>query len=192
MPSEEAKADEQITYTDPVRLFKREYREGSDGSRWSRKLGSDGCWGDWEPRDSEPRGQPNEPPPVSLMLVREKQVVGPYHWSLAVLPDGKPPTHIYQVTGDAEHMYYSHSLDAPDNIFTSDAYYDSYDLGSLDSDGLELLHQVVDRQPPPQAENRALVTENCQGWTMRVIRELRTIVSADKVAMVEKLMEPLP
>ncbi|KAI1424736.1 hypothetical protein F5Y12DRAFT_750747 [Xylaria sp. FL1777] len=183
--------NQHITYSDPVRLFKREYRDGSDGSRWSRRLRSDGSWGDWEPRDAEIQGPSEEPPPVSLMLVREKQVVGPYHWSLAVVPDGKPPTRIYQVTGDAEQMYYSHSLDAPDNVFASDTYFDSYDLGLLDSDGLALLDQVVGRQLPPCAENRASVTENCQGWTMRVIKELRTIVSVDRVTMAEKLMEPL-
>ncbi|KAI3336221.1 hypothetical protein F4824DRAFT_509983 [Ustulina deusta] len=188
----EPKADQHITYTDPVRLFKRESREGSDGSRWSRKLGSDGSWGDWGPLDSELQGLLEELHLVFLMLVRGKQIVGAYYWSLAVVPDGKPPTCIYQVTNDPEHMYYSHCLDAPDDVFASDIYIDSYDIGHLNDDSLALLDQVVSRQLPLRADNRALVTENCQGWTMRVIKEPRTVVSADSMAMAEILMEPLP
>ncbi len=102
------------------------------------------------------------------------------------------PTTSYQVTGDAEHMYYLHGLDAPDADFASDSYFDSYDIGHLNDDSLALLDQVVSRQLPLRVDNRALVTGNCQGWTMRVIKELRTVVSADSVAMAEILMEPLP
>ena len=54
-----------------------------------------------------------------------------------------------------------------------------------------IIDQVANTEPAPWAENQAAVTENCQGWTIRVLRRLhaRGVVTKSGVDEMEALME---
>jgi hypothetical protein len=55
----------------------------------------------------------------------------------------------------------------------------------------KLVKWAAEQEPPPQAENRKSVTENCQGWTVRVIARLvkEKIVMAQKLEVAKSLMQ---
>jgi hypothetical protein len=116
------------------------------------------------------------------------------HWSLiASHPDGgRGP--VWQVKGDATHMEYK-PVPAPGvNIFSSGSFTDSYILtGSLTSADIETIDEIARTEQPPRAANMHEVTENCQGWTVRVIKKVaaKGLIPQDKVAQAEALMEPV-
>lgn len=55
------------------------------------------------------------------------------------------------------------------------------------------VEEVVGTEPPPRAESRAEVKEDCQGWVMRVLRRLAAegIVEEAKVDRLREQMDPL-
>ncbi|KAI1122301.1 hypothetical protein F5Y10DRAFT_254341 [Nemania abortiva] len=181
---------QEITYSNPIRSGSREYRESSDGRQWCRRI-RNGIWGEWELYTPEQPPQVEGPPSSCLWLVRKTQPAGPYHWLLAIASGEGGVGDLYQVTGDAVYMHYAH--EKMKDVFISDDYFDSYNLGPLDDNGRERVEYCVGKQSPPQAENAAAVTENCQGWTIRVLEDLeaRGVIAGGTTAKHRGLMEPL-
>jgi hypothetical protein len=54
-----------------------------------------------------------------------------------------------------------------------------------------MLNYVANTQPPPSAENAGSVTETCQGWAIRALKDLkkRGIVAKGVAAKYRELME---
>ncbi|KAI0190048.1 hypothetical protein EV127DRAFT_481496 [Xylaria flabelliformis] len=181
--------NQQITYSDPVRSGNREYRKSNDGRQWVRKL-RQGAWGAWQPYTPEEL-PPAEQSATCLWLVRQRQAVGPYHWSLAVASEEGGPGEVYQVKGDAIHMYHDHAREK--NIFMSESYFDSFNLGNLDNKGREMVEHCAYNQAPPSAPNAAAIKENCQGWAVRVLGDLeeKGVVSKGTADKLVPSMEPL-
>ncbi|TRX97138.1 hypothetical protein FHL15_001932 [Xylaria flabelliformis] len=181
--------NQQITFSDPVRSGNREYRTSNDGRQWVRKL-RQGAWGTWQLYTPEEL-PPAERSATCLWLVRQRQAVGPYHWSLAVASEEGGPGEIYQVKGDAIHMYHDHAREK--NIFMSESYFDSFNLGYLDNKGREMVEHCAYRQAPPSAPNAAAIKENCQGWAVRVLGDLEAkgVVSKGTADKLTPSMEPL-
>ncbi|KAL2205454.1 hypothetical protein CC79DRAFT_1048888 [Sarocladium strictum] len=155
----------------PIRtVLNTEYATASDNTKWKRKINKDGTHTVWEA--ISPPLQPQESPsPLALMLVLESQAEGePKHWSLFVSREGEEGS-VFQVKGDATFMTYTHIRDI--DLLSSDDYYTSYTLAYLSENGEAVVKGHAEAQPPPQAANRRLVTENCQGWTVRVMQSLQ-------------------
>ncbi|KAI1437630.1 hypothetical protein GGR50DRAFT_51055 [Xylaria sp. CBS 124048] len=162
------------TCNTPIRCGLREYCESSDGIVWTRmRRGS--VWEEWHKREptyesfAEP---PNSPNTASLWLVLQLQTDGePLHWSLVVTPgEDRGVGNIYQVEGDTLKMHYCHVSNK--NIFASRSLANAFRLASLPPNGEELVKEAVLNQQPPAAETIATINENCQGWTIRVLRQL--------------------
>lgn len=158
-----------------------------NGRNFIRKRGAQ-QWHEYEPdRDTKPP----ETPLLYLSLVHEQQGDGePFHWSLFVARENEPGI-VYQVKGDAECMAYQPMSST--NITNSESFFNIYNLATVDEYQAVVVKQVAESEPPPKAENRASVTENCQGWAVRVITKLveRGIVPAAKVRMAQSMMEPV-
>ncbi|KAI0554546.1 hypothetical protein F4679DRAFT_579569 [Xylaria curta] len=158
---------QEIKYGIPVRSGTREYCTSEDGRQWYRKLGT-GAWKLHTP-EQPPQDQQSSLP--CLWLVRQRQPAGgPYHWLLVIASEEGGIGDLYQVKGDAIHMYHSHAKGK--NVFISHTYHDSFKLGHLDQSSRVLVDSCAKNQVPPAAKNAAMVTENCQGWTIRVLRDL--------------------
>ncbi|GES60472.1 hypothetical protein ATEIFO6365_0002098300 [Aspergillus terreus] len=156
------------------RIGLREVYEDS-GRHFQRRIGTE-QWTEFHPRVAEIPPSAAADDPLYISLVREKHGEGePNHWSFFVHRE-KQDGWLYQVTGDAECMQYAHSPESV-NIVNSEAFLDIYHRRLL----------------PPRAESRALVTENCQGWVVRVISRLveRGIVQEQKLEMARSMLEPV-
>lgn len=114
----------------------------------------------------------------------------PFHWSLFVAPEGEPGS-VYQVKGDATFMrhVFAHNV----GLLSSASYNNSYILTHLEDGEGATVRWYAKREEPPGAADRASVTENCQGWTIRVLRRLRAagIVSEEWVNFAEGIKEPI-
>lgn len=168
----------------------REYVEYSDGSTWTRKAG-----GGWTPVEA-PVAQEPEPVTRYLSIIAEHQAEGePKHWHLfSHRPDpaGSGRGQVWQVTGDAECMYSQHAPDVDSFKSESFAWHQvlNTDLGR---DQLATVDRIARAEPAPRAASRAAVTENCQGWVMRVLRRLveEEIVDENTVAILQRYMDPV-
>ncbi|KAJ5790559.1 uncharacterized protein N7518_007570 [Penicillium psychrosexuale] len=132
------------------------------------------------------------PSPKYISLVHQAQNDGePLHWSLFIARENQYGL-VYQVKGDAEHMRY---LPSPKhvNIVHSVSFLNIYHLASVTEEQEELVRQVAEQEPPPQAANRQSVTENSQGWTVRIITKLveMGIVPTAKLEMARSMVEPI-
>ncbi|RJE24594.1 hypothetical protein PHISCL_03072 [Aspergillus sclerotialis] len=163
-----------------------------NGRTFSRRKGTQ----EWtEHEHTSGLGGSRPPSPSSslyLSLVHEVQGPGePLHWSLFVGRENQPG-HIYQVKGDAEHMRYQPS-NSVTNIVQSDTFLNIYHLALLTEQQDMVVRQVAEQEPSPQAANRQLVTENCQGWTLRVIARLveMGIVPTAKLQMARSMLQPV-
>ncbi|KAI2607856.1 hypothetical protein GGR54DRAFT_404606 [Hypoxylon sp. NC1633] len=185
-------SDQGITLKRTRLLRGREFSEASDGTSWTRKIHSDGTFGEWRRTDDHhSHAEKAQQPAVSLILIRQSQLDGePFYWSLSVGEEGGR-CRVFQVKGDAVHMHYQHAPSL--NIFESASFHDHYVLAQLNKDGLAQVDCVANTQPPPEARSQAEVKENCQGWTVRVLRELQSvsIVSKEWVDKVEDMKEPI-
>ncbi|KAK0701975.1 hypothetical protein B0T26DRAFT_735444 [Lasiosphaeria miniovina] len=127
------------------------------------------------------------------MVVLETQSEGePNHWSLFVAREGSGSGgSVYQVTGDATYM--TRKFDDGVQHLSSESYLTSYVVAYLDEAQAGVVRQIATQEPPPWAHNRALVTENCQGWTVRVLRRLqsRGIGTLEFVQSMEAMMQPV-
>ncbi|KAI0867869.1 hypothetical protein GGS24DRAFT_507351 [Hypoxylon argillaceum] len=138
---------QQVTFGEPERVRSREYCTASDGSKWVRRIRSDGTRTEWKQYTIEEMAPAQAAPRICLWLVRQIQSAGPYHWSLAIAGEHGGEGQLYQVKGDAVSMHYLHSANV--NVFTSNSYYDSYSLAYLDDNGPAKVDYVANSQPPP-------------------------------------------
>lgn len=169
----------------------RQYWEDETGQQWTRRMGRDGSWTEWERVEAPPQPEQAAYDPFYLYLVMQSQAQGePLHWSLFVARETGPGT-VYQVKGDNTYMHYQHAANV--NLRESHSFYNAYQLCELSNDGLQWLDGYANRVPPPQAENRASVTENCQSWVIRVLRELQSVYVVDEetVDSMEALVQPI-
>jgi hypothetical protein len=175
----------------------REFIQYSDGSEWTRKLNR---------KTGEPSGDWTavEAPPVEsaasstryLSLVAQAQTDGePKHWSLfSHHPDtaGTGRGQVWQVKGDAEYMHYKHAENI--DILNSASFAWHQVLNSNLSDAqFAKVNRIARTEPPPHAASRGVVTENCQGWTMRVLWRLvqEGVVEQTSVTMLQQYMDPI-
>lgn len=161
---------------------------------FSRRKGTQ----EWTERSSSldglepPPASPSSPPPNYLSLIHHNQSPGePLHWSLFIAPENSPG-YIYEVKGDAQYMSYQCS-DTPIDIIQSDGFANIYTLAVLTDKQDMVVRQVAEKEPPPRAADRLSVTENCQGWCVRVIARLveMGIVKASKLEMVRGMVQPI-
>lgn len=128
---------------------------------------------------------------MELKLVRQEQITGePYHWSLFLAHEGQPGD-VFQVKGDAVAMHYAH--DNNTNILCSQSYKDSYIIARPTEHQAARVRYWATHEAAPRASNQAAVRENCQGWTIRVIRRLVTeeIVQQQWVDTAVSLQQPV-
>lgn len=183
--------DEHYPSSTPIKTIGlREVCE-ANGRTFSRRKGTQ----EWTERSSLDSLAP--PPAASsspnyLSLIHHKQSPGePLRWSLFIAPENSPGYN-YEVTGDAQYMSYQ-SSDTPIDIIQSDDFVNIYILAVLTDKQEMAVRQVVEQEPPPRAADRLSVTENCQGWCVRVIAKLveMGIVQASKLEMVKGMMQPI-
>lgn len=131
-------------------------------------------------------------PPLCLSLVQQRQGNGePLHWSLFVSRENQPG-YVYQVKGDAEHMSYLPSNRVV-NIVQSGTFWNIYNLATVTEEQQAMVRNIAAAEVPPRAKDRKSVTENCQGWTFRVITKLvgLGLVSTSKLEMAKSMLEPV-
>lgn len=131
-------------------------------------------------------------PPLYLSLVHQRQGQGePLHWALFVSRENQPG-YIYQVKGDAEYMSYLPSNRAV-NIVQSGSFFNIYHLAAVTEEQQAVVSNVAAAEVPPRAKDRKSVTENCQGWTFRVITKLvgLGLVPTSKLDMARSMREPV-
>ena len=153
-----------------------------DGKRWKRRAGTQ----QWTEMDSLPQEATVS---LQLHLIREYQI-GPDHWLLFLGYEGQLGR-VYQVKGDAIAMHHQHSASA--NPLGSDSFKDVYVIANPDSEQSTRIDHWAVSEPPPSAVNQNAVQENCQGWTIRVLRHLveEGIVGQDRLTYIESLKQPL-
>lgn len=169
------------------RIRNTEYRTFPDGVQSKRKVNPDGTRTAWVPVSPSLRPGPE---PHTLNLVLENQAEGePKHWFLFVGPEDGLGT-VYQVAGDATFMRYE-SFEVS-SLLRSESYHTSYVLARLAVSQEDVLRSCAEGEAPPCAVDRASVTENCQGWTIRVLRRLHDaeVVGGEWVTFAEGLEEP--
>lgn len=128
---------------------------------------------------------------MELKLVREEQIPGePHHWSLFLAGEGEPGA-VFQVRGDAIAMHHEHLYDT--DVLSSESYKDSYIIARPTEHQAARVRYWATYEPAPSAPNQAAVRENCQGWTIRVIRRLVTegVVQQKWVDTAVGLQEPV-
>lgn len=169
-----------------------------DGKLRTRKL--DPVTG--EPRSEwtvvEPPPQAEEPeiPPRELSIVAHNQAEGePKHWALfshRPNPAGAGNGQVWQVTGDAEKMYYQHDTDT-DILDHHDFAWHQILNKDLSDSQFAIINRITREEPPPCAINRAAVTENCQGWAVRVLSRLvgEGVVEQKSVDGLRTQMDPV-
>ena len=147
-------------------------------------------WNEYQPQPAQVPPAAHSPLYVSLVF----QIQGPgepNHWSIFVHHEARPGW-VYQVKGDVECMRYQPSPH-PTNITNSASFLNLYHLNTVTEQQATIVQQIAASEHPPRAMNRAAVTENCQGWTLRVISKLvqRGIVPAEKLQMARSMLQPV-
>ncbi|CAG7957581.1 unnamed protein product [Penicillium nalgiovense] len=162
----------------------RTYFRKRDTQEWTEDISN--------PEEMKP---PAENPHLYLYLVQEEQSPGELnHWALFLADENEPEYgYVYQVTGDAGNMKYDPSTDKI-NIVDTGLTSKVYCLAVVSEDqarAAKLVKWAAEQEPPPQAENPKSVTENCQGWTVRVIDRLvkEKIVMPQKLEVAKSLMQ---
>ncbi|OQE45878.1 hypothetical protein PENCOP_c001G08013 [Penicillium coprophilum] len=166
-----------------------------DGRTFFKKKGAQ----EWTEDTSNPDElkPPVENPHLYLYLVQAKQAPGePNHWALFLADENEPDYgYIHQVTGDAADMKYEPSA-AKINVMDAGLGLcaNVYTLAVVSQEqarAARLVKEAADSEPPPRAENHKALTENCQGWTVRVIEKLveEKIVMPQKLEVVRSLMQ---
>lgn len=162
-----------------------------EGTTYRRRLGTD----TWlvAPSFPAPASSSNASATVKdLLLIRENQAPGEVkHWLLFLASEGSPGD-AFAVTGDAERMEYK--IERNVDKLATDSFNDAFIVAKdLDVDAVDQVEKTVKATVPPSAPDRRSVKENCQGWTVRCLRELsaKGIVAPGKVEMAEAMVEPL-
>ncbi|EFQ97357.1 hypothetical protein MGYG_00396 [Nannizzia gypsea CBS 118893] len=162
-----------------------------NGRHFRRKLGTQ-QWLEYQPDNTPSPASQSQSQPLDLSLVHHRQGEGePLHWALLVARENQPGM-VYQVKGDAEYMTYTPS-DLPIDITISESFLTMYHLAVVTTEQAAVVKEVAENEIPPQAPNRQSVTENCQGWTVRVVARLveKGVVSNAKLQMAESMMQPV-
>jgi hypothetical protein len=202
--------DTERTFVDSEVRNGREYAKSSDGSEWTRKVMIDPVTGkaiidpvtgkvigisEWRKVEAPP-DEDSTPSTRHLSLVLQNQLHGePDHWSLfAHYPDamGNGTGQVWQVKGDPEFMRYMPRSNV--DILNSGSYKGIVILNENLSDAqYAKVDQIARTEPPPRADRHGAVTENCQGWTIRVLWRLADegIVKEAMVSKLEKDMDPI-
>jgi hypothetical protein len=166
-----------------------------DGRTFHRRKGTQ----DWieDQPEAESTCPPAEFPHLYLHLVQEEQGPGePNHWALFLADENEPDYgYVHQVTGDAQYMTYEPSAEKV-NLYDAAVTSNVYTLAVVSKDQAkvaQLVKQVAGQEPPPRAEDRKSVTENCQRWTTRVIAKLVQggIVMPQKLGIVRSMLQPV-
>lgn len=183
------------------RVLNREYKVLSTGLQYSRKLDriTSAPTSDLSLVEASDRGEPSvsaAPEPKKLHLIRQDQAEGePRHWSLFVVSgeDKYSKGQVWQVTGDAMCMHYNNLSDTAH--FAAEGFRSSYELNpSLSEVQERMIEEAVRVELPPSAEEERSIKENCQGWTIRVLRRLQSqgIVAGGTAEWIERdLLDPL-
>ncbi|KAJ5130532.1 uncharacterized protein N7515_006571 [Penicillium bovifimosum] len=166
-----------------------------DGRTYFRKKGVQEWTEDTRLSNPEELKPPEENPKLYLYLVEGEQEPGePQQWALFLADENEPEYgYVYQVTGDAEHIRYEPSAEKM-NIVDAGIMSHVYTLAVV-SEGqaraAQVVKQAAEEEPPPRAEKRKSVTENCQGWLLRVIARLvkEKIVMPQKLELARSLMQ---
>lgn len=179
--------------------FGREYIEYSDGSQWTRKIDrkTKQPVGEWAKVEAAPSDDDEAiPATLHLALVTENQAEGePKHWSLfCYIPDatGRGRGQRWQVTGDAQFMHYEYASDI--DIMNAESFAWHQVLNpNISTVQAARIDGIARTEPPPHAESRASVTEHCQGWTIRVLRQLARegVVEDTAVSALQQYMDPI-
>ena len=172
----------------------RQFTVYSDGTQWTRRVDAAGkALTEWKQLESVPAALPE---PLKLHVVARHQAEGePKHWALfASRPDANGKTHgqAWQVTGDAEYMHYDHAGDIDLFNSASFAWHQTLNSNLSDSDFVTV-DRLARSEVPPRAKSRREVTENCQGWTIRLLRRLvaEGIVEQSAVVALQQYMDPI-
>ncbi|KAI9666808.1 MAG: hypothetical protein M1831_001584 [Alyxoria varia] len=137
----------------------------------------------------------DSPPPtehrLELRFVQQYQAPGePNHWSLSLALESLAGE-VFQVKGDAVHMHYAHVENI--NPANSKSYKAGFVIAYPTDKQAEKIRSWANREPPPRAANQAAVTENCQGWIIRVIGRLvaEGIVEQKWMNYMRELQQPV-
>lgn len=168
---------------------RRQYKT-ENGQTWTRKIGQD----EWRLIEPLPEGL-GEETRMELKLVRRRQLDGePNHWSLFLAPENQRGS-VFQVEGDATAMHYTHADKVNDyvDLTVSDSYRDSFIISYPTEQQMARVRYWANNEPPPSALNQTAAIENCQGWTIRVIRHLveEGIVKKGYLTDAEHMQEPV-
>jgi len=76
-------------------------------------------------------------------------------------------------------------------IQSSASFRDAFTLAQLGESGEAVVKWCAEREAAPRAASRAAVKENCQGWTIRVLRRLQQagIVDQKWIGYAESIQE---
>ncbi|KAK8142440.1 hypothetical protein G3M48_008772 [Beauveria asiatica] len=150
---------------------------------------------DWTAVEA-PVSEVEESSRLQLSVVVQRQAENePKHWSIFChRPNlsGTGKGQIWQVKGDAEYMHYQHALDV--DILSSQSFeWHQVVNNDLSESQRARVNQICNSEPPPRAANRASVTENCQGWVIRVLYRLARegIVQQGAITMLQRYMDPI-
>ncbi|KAK4126632.1 hypothetical protein N657DRAFT_643418 [Parathielavia appendiculata] len=189
----------------------REFVTRSDGTSWTRKLdrATNQLVSDWtpveqppadtEPSQSEQRQQQQRLAARYLSIVAEHQAPNePKHWSLFthILPANSTTDtargQVWQVKGDAELMHHDYAADV-DQLNSPDFAWHQVLRDDLSEEEFRRVDEIARAESPPRAVNRAAVREHCQGWVVRVVKQLvkEGIVKEGIVAGLEAVMDPI-
>ncbi|KAF2111402.1 hypothetical protein BDV96DRAFT_582091 [Lophiotrema nucula] len=142
----------------------------------------------------------------TLYLLRQNQYPDePLHWSLVISPtDGFPVSrgprvssfenhvvycsYVFQVRGDENMNYEPESLSKPVELL--DCVHSTYALVRFDWDGLKKAQGIAEKEEPPRARTWGERTENCQHWSVRVVRKLvdEGLVEEAKIGMMREMV----
>ncbi|KAM7210473.1 hypothetical protein V8F06_014147 [Rhypophila decipiens] len=182
----------------------REFISYPDGSNWTRKVdpsNPDKPISEWTAVEPVEYTKPAPPPPNGsrmLSVLFEHQAEGePKHWCLSAFRhdknSGTRVGQVWQVTGDAELMRFEHFIGVDRFAASGCLAYSLLLNDSLTAAQLARVDEVARSESPPRAKSRADVTENCQGWTIRVLVRLAAegIVEESAVQELRGAMDPI-
>lgn len=190
-------ADAKRTITCQSTKAGRQFIEYSDGTKMTRKidLKTGKPLTDW--REVEPPvSTEDEALGLHLSVVVQNQSLNePKHWSLFCHrpnSQGAGKGQVWQVKGDAEFMHYKHALNV-DILRSATLFWHEVVNDNLSDSQYDRVIHITKTEPAPRAANRAAVTENCQGWVIRVLTRLAKegIVQESAVSRLEGHKDPI-
>jgi hypothetical protein len=98
---------------------------------------------------------------------------------------------VYQVKGDALQMTYNPAFRV--NLLRSITFLDAYVIATPGQAQRDRIEYWAVHEEPPSAPTQSAIFENCQGWTVRVIKRLvdENIVQEHWLNFARLLQEPI-